>query len=59
MFPDDRDREGLFLRLKEMMKERSMEIYAWSLLPNHLHLLCKTRKRPFVKGVWAEADEKA
>ena len=23
-----------------------MEIYAWSLLPNHFHLLCKTAKRP-------------
>jgi hypothetical protein len=27
--------------------------------PNHFHLPCKKRKRAFVEGVLAEADEKA
>ncbi len=59
IFLDDRDREDFLLRPEELVKEGSMEIYAWSLLPNHFHLLCKIRKRPFVEGVLAEADEKA
>ncbi len=59
IFLDDRDREDFLLRLEELVKEGAMEIYAWSLLPNHFHLLCKTRKRPFAEGVLAEADEKA
>jgi putative transposase len=34
------------LRLDELAKDGSIEIYAWSLLSNHFHLLCKTKKRP-------------
>jgi len=46
IFLDDRDREDFILRLEELFKDGSMEIYAWSLLPNHFHLLCKTGKQP-------------
>ncbi len=46
IFLDDRDREDFVLRLEELAKDGSIEIYAWSLLPNHLHLLCKSKKRP-------------
>jgi putative transposase len=46
IFLDDRDRDDFVLRLAGLVKEGSIEIYAWSLLPNHFHLLCKTKKRP-------------
>ena len=46
IFLDDQDREDFVLGLEELVKDGSMEIYAWSLLPNHFHLLCKTGKRP-------------
>ena len=46
IFLDDQDREDFILRLEELVKDGSIEIYAWSLLPNHFHLLCKTGKRP-------------
>ncbi len=46
IFLDDQDREDFILRLEELVKDDSIEIYAWSLLPNHFHLLCKTGKRP-------------
>jgi len=23
-----------------------MDVYAWSIMPNHFHILCKTKKRP-------------
>ena len=25
-----------------------MAVYAWALVENHFHLLCKTKKRPFI-----------
>ena len=28
-----------------------MDIYAWALLPNHFHLLCKTKKRPLASSM--------
>ena len=51
IFLDDRDREDFVRRLKELAKEGSIEIYAWSLLRNHFHLLCKTKKRPLASSM--------
>jgi len=40
IFLDDHDREDFMQRLEKLVKEGSMEIYAWSFLSNHFHLLC-------------------
>ena len=46
IFLDDQDRVDFINRLGKLVKEDSMDIYAWSILPNHFHILCKTKKRP-------------
>ena len=33
-------------RMVALCEEGAMDVYAWVLMPNHFHLLCKTRKRP-------------
>ena len=33
-------------RLAVLVAEGALDIYAWVLMPNHFHLLCKTRNRP-------------
>ena len=45
IFLDDQDRLDFINRLEKLVKEDSMDIYAWALLPNHFHILCKTKKR--------------
>jgi putative transposase len=32
--------------LEHLAEEKSMAVYAWALLENHFHLLCKTKKQP-------------
>lgn len=51
IFFDDRDRLDFIHRLGELAKGEAMEIYAWGLLPNHFHLLCKTKKRPLASSM--------
>ena len=46
IFLDDRDRMDFLRRLGELAKADGMEVYAFALLPNHFHLLCKTKNRP-------------
>ena len=46
IFIDNKDREDFITRLAAMGDDDSMDIYAFALLPNHFHLLCKTKKRP-------------
>ena len=46
IFLDARDRNDFLSRIAELAKDHSIAVYAWALLPNHFHLLCKTRKRP-------------
>jgi REP element-mobilizing transposase RayT len=46
IFLNDEDRVDFINRLGELVKEGSMDIYAWAILPNHFHVLCKTKKRP-------------
>jgi len=45
IFTDKRDRQDFITRLSALAEDSSMDIYAWALLPNHFHLLCKTKKR--------------
>ena len=46
IFLNNRDRNDFVARLGELAEDDSMDIYAWALVPNHFHLLCKTNKRP-------------
>ncbi|MFP3871004.1 MAG: transposase [Syntrophobacteria bacterium] len=46
IFIDRQDRQDFVTRLAALAEDSSMDIYAWALLPNHFHLLCKTKKRP-------------
>ena len=46
IFLDDQDRVDFIKRLGELVQEGSMDIYSWAILPNHFHILCKTKKQP-------------
>ena len=46
IFINNNDREDFISRLAALAESGSMEIYAWALLENHFHLLCKTKHRP-------------
>jgi putative transposase len=46
IFLNDKDRSDFIARLAKLGEDDSMDIYAWALLPNHFHVLCKTNKRP-------------
>jgi len=41
IFLSGTDRNDFISRLAELAEDQSMAIYAWALLPNHFHLLCK------------------
>ena len=46
IFVNDVDRHDFIERLALLCDDGAWDIYAWALLPNHFHLLCKTRNRP-------------
>ena len=46
IFINDVDRHDFIERLALLSEDGAWDLYAWALLPNHFHLLCKTRKRP-------------
>ena len=46
IFINDKDREDFIERLSAMAEEGAMDVYAWALLPNHFHILAKTKNRP-------------
>lgn len=41
LFHDDRDRTGFLRRLDRIAQAARCPIYAWSLMPNHFHLLLR------------------
>jgi putative transposase len=43
IFLSDIDRNDFIGRLSALAQDRAMEIYAWVLMPNHFHILCKTK----------------
>jgi len=45
IFTNDTDRNDFIDRLAALAEEDAMDVYAWVLMPNHFHLLCKTRNR--------------
>ena len=42
IFLSDRDRNDFIDRMAVLCQEGAMDIYAWVLMPNHFHILCKT-----------------
>jgi len=48
---DDRDRVDFVGRLGTLGTDYAMAIYAWALLPNHFHLLCKTKTQPLASSM--------
>jgi len=46
IFINNKDRDDFINRLAELSSNGTMDIYAWALLPNHFHMLCKTKNRP-------------
>jgi REP element-mobilizing transposase RayT len=46
IFRDDADREDFLSRLATLAEAGALDVYAWALLPNHFHLLCKRKLQP-------------
>lgn len=46
VFLDDADRGDFLSRLASLAHGGAMDVYAWALMPNHFHLLCRTRLQP-------------
>ena len=46
IFYNDIDRNDFIERLASLAVNGAIDIYAWVLMPNHFHLLCKTKHLP-------------
>ena len=51
LFLSNRDRNHFIARLAQLAQDDAMAIYAWALLPNHFHLLCKTKNQPLASSM--------
>ena len=51
IFFNDTDRNDFIERLAGIAQDGGMNIYAWTLMPNHFHLLCKTEKQPLATSM--------
>ena len=51
IFLADDDRNDFLSRLGLLSEEGCIRVYAWALLPNHFHLLCKTGKMPLARSM--------
>jgi REP element-mobilizing transposase RayT len=49
IFRDDNDRARFVSRIEKCVAETGVSIYAWALMPNHIHLLIKTGNKPLSK----------
>jgi len=49
IFRDDKDRKSFLDRLAVILEENQTQCYAWSLIPNHFHLLLRTGPIPLSK----------
>lgn len=49
IFLDEKDYKDFLLRLEKNVEGSHGKIFAWSLMPNHVHLLMKTGERPLNK----------
>lgn len=50
IFDSNKDRDNFLQRLSEILQETETACFAWSLMPNHFHLLCRTGNIP-ISGV--------
>ena len=46
IYKDSNDYEDFIQRLSMIAANDYFQVYAWALMPNHFHLLVRTRKRP-------------
>ncbi len=51
LFRDDRDRDDFVERLAGLAQGGALSVYAWALLPNHVHLLVRTGTRPLARSM--------
>lgn len=51
IFLTDEDRNDFLSRLGSLAEEDCFKVYAWVLLTNHFHLLCKTGKLPLARSM--------
>ena len=51
IFLTKKDRTDFIARLAPLAQDNAMAIYAWALLPNHFHLLCKTKSQPLAASM--------
>ncbi len=51
IFRTDRDREDFLKRLADLSMARELIVYAWSLMPNHFHLLVRTGRQSISKSM--------
>jgi REP element-mobilizing transposase RayT len=48
---DDADRADFVRRVAALVEVDALMVYAWALLPNHAHLLVRTRARPLARAM--------
>jgi putative transposase len=51
IFRDDHDREGILDRIARLVEIDAFAVYAWALMPNHFHLLVRTRAQPLERSM--------
>lgn len=51
IFRTEQDREDFLNRVAELCMNRDLVVYAWSLMPNHFHLLTRTGQQPISKSM--------
>jgi REP element-mobilizing transposase RayT len=51
IFYSNADRNDFIERLARIAQDGGLDIYAWTLMPNHFHLLCKTKKQPLATSM--------
>jgi REP element-mobilizing transposase RayT len=51
IFRTDYDRQDFLNRVAELCKNQDLVVYAWSLMPNHFHLLARTGKQPIARSM--------
>ena len=51
IFRTDQDREDFLNRVAELCMNGNLMVYAWTLMPNHFHLLARTGRQPIAKSM--------
>jgi putative transposase len=51
IFRDDPDRADFVGWLAALAEQDALTVYTWALLPNHAHLLVRTRTRPLARSM--------